>query len=93
MAQPDATPCALDVSNTVCKGCARVAGRLAARCHTPKGRARSLLQLTFPLQARAAGVPLRVTGISPGLVETEFFTVRVLHKFNGQQLAAELAAR
>lgn len=27
-------------------------------------------------EARAAKVPLRVSGISPGLVETEFFTVR-----------------
>ena len=27
-------------------------------------------------EARAAGVPLRVTGISPGLVATEFFAVR-----------------
>jgi NADP-dependent 3-hydroxy acid dehydrogenase YdfG len=27
-------------------------------------------------QARSRGLPLRVSGISPGLVETEFFAVR-----------------
>jgi hypothetical protein len=29
-----------------------------------------------PPPARAAGVPLRVSGVSPGLVDTEFFSVR-----------------
>lgn len=28
------------------------------------------------VQARSKGLPLRVSGISPGLVETNFFTVR-----------------
>lgn len=35
----------------------------------------SLPVLSCP-QARSKGLPLRVSGISPGLVETEFFTVR-----------------
>lgn len=36
-----------------------------------------LYGVSFPsAQARAKGLPLRVSGISPGLVETEFFTVR-----------------
>lgn len=32
--------------------------------------------LVLCLQARGANIPLRVSGISPGVVETEFFTVR-----------------
>ena len=30
----------------------------------------------YLLQARGRGVPLRVSAISPGIVETEFFAVR-----------------
>lgn len=40
-------------------------------------------------QARANGVPLRVSGISPGLVDTEFFEVRAF----GDAAAAAAAKR
>lgn len=35
-----------------------------------------VLLLFASLQARSKGLPLRVSGISPGLVETNFFKVR-----------------
>lgn len=44
--------------------------------HNPATPARLPPPSSHPPKARAAGVPLRVSGISPGLVETEFFTVR-----------------
>jgi NADP-dependent 3-hydroxy acid dehydrogenase YdfG len=44
-------------------------------CHTRNSLYTQNTRAHTP-QARAAGVPLRVSGISPGLVETEFFSVR-----------------
>lgn len=41
-------------------------------------------------QARANGVPLRVSGISPGLVSTEFFSVRAFG--DDAEAAAAVAA-
>ena len=44
------------------------------------------------LQARAAGLPLRVTEISPGIVDTEFQAVRNYGKATPTSLEAPLQA-
>jgi NADP-dependent 3-hydroxy acid dehydrogenase YdfG len=58
------------------------AGRLSAHAH-----ARARVVVHACVQARAKKLPLRVSAISPGLVETDFFTTRAF----GDAVAAAAA--
>ena len=42
------------------------------------------------VQARTAGIPLRVTEVSPGIVDTEFQTVSSYGKSQGSSIEAPL---